>query len=153
MGETIMKIYMLIETKRISDLYTVITQQNIKPVSTLTEALTWCKYTARTKQKSLANSTLQQIRKDNKIVGYKVTKDTDTYAYTFEEHTLDLTTTCDKTQKTLTYPKLSNDLEVAQAYDHITECHNCQVWAWETLHVGGNFDLQQKINKLRGGAP
>lgn len=154
-----MKIYILTESQtfdaQVSPEYTtqINKSRNIKPVATRTEALIWCEHSARNKQKSLAGSALTQIRHGKTLLGYKVSKGTDTYTFTFEEHTLDLTIPCNKTQKALTHPKLSNDLEIAQAYDHVSGCLNCQKWCWETLCVSSNFDLQQKINKLRGCAP
>jgi len=154
-----MKIYMLIEGTTFNapvasvDNKNVCTQEtqdrNVKPVPTLDEALTWCEVEARRKQSTINGSALNQIRKGKTLLGYKVTKLYDVHTYTFEEHELDLRTTCDKTRATLLNPVPATELELACAFDHVNSCTHCQQWAMETLHVGGNFDLQETIKRIR----
>ncbi len=127
---------------------------NVAVKATIEEALKWCELSARQKQAKTPNSRLEQLyTNERKLRGYKVVQPTSSVFYCFEEYELDLSTPCEKAQATLFNPTKATDLQIAQAYDHVSTCEKCQNWCEDTLQVSGNFDLQQKINKIRGKAP
>jgi len=157
-----MKIFMLIETEKGrvtigNESFNEECSRDIKPVAMKEEALRWTEQTAKEKHAQLNKynpTTLTQIRNSsNEITGYRVSDGDTKFIFTFTEYILDISTPCEKTQKAIAYPKLSNDLEIIQAYDHVATCSKCQQFALSTYHVSGNFDLQEKINFIRGGAP